>query len=184
MYAIISKLDAESSSTVNQLWLTLCKACGLSAIYNLPLPHLTWMVADDLAIQQSTPILNQISEKANSLTLHTFGLGVFTGEKPVLYLPVVKSIEMTSLHEKIWDQVFPFSKEQKLYYSPNLWVPHITLAINDLTEENLACAINAIAFDSVELFVKINNLAIARYEDKKAGDIIEQFQFGKSDSPY
>ncbi len=183
MYAIISKLDPESATTVNKLWRTLCDACGLTAIYNMPLPHLTWMVAEDLAIKKSTPILSQITEEATTLTLHTFGLGVFTGEKPVLYLPVVKSIEMISLHEKIWDQVFPFSKDQKLYYSPDLWVPHITLAINDLTEENLACAINAIAFDTIENFIRIDNLAIARYENKKAGDILEQFQFCKSDSP-
>lgn len=177
MYAIISKLDPESSTIVNKHWRKLCEACGLTAIYNLPLPHLTWMVAEDLAVKKSAPIIAQISENESPLTLHTFGLGVFTGEKPVLYLPVVKSIEMISLHEKIWDQVFSFSKDQKLYYSPKLWVPHITLAINDLTEENLSCAVNALAFDTIELFIQIRNLAIARYEDKKAGDILEQFNF-------
>ncbi len=182
MYAIISKLDPESSTTVNKHWRKLCDACGLTAIYNLPLPHLTWMVAEDLAVKKSTPIITQISENVTPLTLHTFGLGVFTGAKPVLYLPVVKSIEMISLHEKIWDQIFPLSKDQKLYYSPKLWAPHITLAINDLNEENLACAVNALAFDTIELFVRISNLAIARYEDKKSGDILEQFNFSKLSS--
>lgn len=177
MYAIISELDPGSSTTVNELWRKLCEACGLTAIYNLPLPHLTWMVAEDLAIQKSVPILSMVSKKTTSLTLHTFGLGLFTGEKPVLYLPVVKSVEMISLHETIWDQIYPFSQDQKLYYSPKLWVPHITLAINDLTDQNLACAVNAIAFDTIELFIQISSLAIARYKDKKAGDILEQFNF-------
>jgi 2'-5' RNA ligase len=181
MYAIISELDPESSGTVNDLWHKLCEACGLIAIYDLPLPHLTWMVADDLEINESAPILRQISARTTPLTLHTFGLGVFTGEKPVLYLPPVKSIEMIHLHENIWDQVSPFSKDQKLYYSPKLWVPHITLAINDLTEDNLACAVTAIAFDTIELFIRISNLSIARYEDKKAGDILEVFQFKQPD---
>ena len=177
MYAIISELDPESSTTVNQLWQKLCDACGLNAIYNMPLPHLTWMVAEELEIENSSPIIAQISEGTTPLTLHTFGLGVFTGDNPVLYLPTVKSIEMINLHEKIWNQISPFSKDQKLYYSPRLWVPHITLAINDLTKENLACAINAIAFDTIELFIQISNLAIATYEEKKAGDILEQFKF-------
>ncbi len=181
MFAIISKLDPESSETVNALWRKLCEACGLTAIYDLPLPHLTWMVADDLDIQKTLPILAQICERAAPLTLHTFGLGVFTGEKPVLYLPLVKSIEMIHLHEQIWDQLSPFSRDQKLYYSPRLWVPHITLAINDLTKDTLACAVNTIAFETIELFIQIENLAIARYEKKKAGEILEEFNLGLPD---
>lgn len=177
MYAIISKLDPESSGIVISIWHKLCEACGLTAIYDLPLPHLTWMVAEELEIKKSKLILFGISESTTPLTLHTFGLGVFTGEKPVLYLPLVKSIEMIELHEKIWDQVSPFGQEQKLYYSPRLWVPHITLAINDLTEDKLACAIRAIAFDTIELFIRIDSLAIARYEDKKAGEVLEEFKF-------
>lgn len=180
MYAILSELDPKSSSTVNKLWRKLCETCGLNAIYNMPLPHLTWMVAEDLERQKSTPILAQIAENTTPLTLHTFGLGIFTGEKPVLYLPTVKSVETIALHERIWDQVSPFSKEQKLYYSPRLWVPHITLAINDLNQDNLACTINAIAFDTIELFIQISNLAIAQYEDKQAGEILEQFEFSQS----
>jgi len=181
MYAMISKLDPESSGTVTDLWRKLCKACGLTAIYDLPLPHLTWMVAEELDIQKSAPILARISETTAPLTLHTFGLGVFTGKKPVLYLPLVKSIEMIKLHEKIWNQISPFSKDQKLYYSPRLWVPHITLALNDLNEDTLACAINTIGFDAIELFIQISDLAIARYEDKKAGEILEDFKLSQTE---
>lgn len=177
MFAIISELDPDASTIVNELWMKLCDACGLMAIYNMPLPHLTWMVAEDLDIQKSAPIIAQISENTAPLTLHTFGLGLFTGEKPILYLPTVKSIEMIKLHEAIWDQIYPFSDGQQLYYSPRLWVPHITLAIDELNEENLACAIKATAFDTIELFIRISNLAIARYEDKKAGKFLEQFKF-------
>ena len=176
MNAIISKLDPESSGTVTDLWRKLREACGLNAIYDLPLPHLTWMVAEELDIKKSAPILTQISDTTASLTLHTFGLGVFTGKKPVLYLPLVKSVEMIDLHEKIWDQISPFSKDQKLYYSPRLWVPHITLALNDLNEETLACAINTIGFDTIELFIQISDLVVARYEEKKAGEILKDFK--------
>jgi 2'-5' RNA ligase len=69
-----------------------------------------------------------------------------------------------------------------MYYSPKLWVPHVTLALNDLNQENLACAINAIAFETIELFIRISNLALARYEDKKAGEIIENLKFSDLES--
>lgn len=179
MFAIISELDPESSSTVNQIWQELCKGCGLTAIYNMPLPHLTWMVAEDVNIAQTKDILAQIVKISHPLTLHTFGLGIFSGKNPVLYLPTVKTIEMITLHEEIWRQVSPVSSEQKMYYSPKLWVPHITLAINDLNEDNLACAVNAIAFETIELFIRINNLSLARYEDKKAGERLLDLRFSE-----
>jgi 2'-5' RNA ligase len=177
MYAIISELDPESSSTVNGLWLELRRACGLTAIYEVATPHFTWLVAEELKIQKAAPILSQISDQASEMTLHTFGLGIFSGEKPVLYLPLVKSREMIALHEMIWDQIQPYSKEAKLYYSPKLWVPHITLALNDVTRDTLACAVNAIAFEPIELFVKVDNVALAEHEEDQPGHILSQYRF-------
>lgn len=177
MYAIISELDPESSVTVSDLWQKLREACGLQAIYNIPTPHFTWFVADHLNFDEAAPILSQIAENTASLTLHTFGLGIFSGKHPVLYLPLVKSKEMIALHHQIWDHVQPFGEDVQLYYSPRLWVPHITLALQDLNRDNLACAVNRIAFDPIELFVSVNNLAIAEHEDQSLGQILHQFFF-------
>ena len=64
----------------------------------------------------------------------------------------------------------------KQYYSPKLWVPHITLALNDLNQDNLACAINKIAFEPIELFVRVDNLAIVQHEDDdKEGQSLAEF---------
>jgi hypothetical protein len=104
-------------------------------------------------------------------------LGIFTGEHPVLYLPMVKSVEMIALHREIWDQVQPYSKESQLYYSPPLWVPHISLAVKDLTEANLGCAVKEISFDSIELFIQVNNLVIGEYTEGGFGQIHEKFYF-------
>lgn len=135
------------------------------------------MVAESLDVDKAAPILSQIADQASVMTLHTFGLGIFSGKKPVLYLPLVKTRDMIALHEMIWDQIHPYAKDEKLYYSPKLWVPHITLALNDLTKESLSCAINAIAYESVELFVKVDNLAIAEHQEDRTGKIRSQFRF-------
>lgn len=177
MYAIISELDPASSTTVRELWQRLKDACGLAAIYDTPIPHFTWFVADDLNMSKSAPILEQIAGNFENLTIHTFGLGIFTGEHPVLYLPMVKSVDMIALHREIWDQVQPYSKESQLYYSPPLWVPHISLAVKDLTKANLGCAVNEIAFDSIELFIQVNNLVIGEYTEGGFGKIHEKFYF-------
>ena len=181
MYAIISELDAESSVIVGNLWQKLREACGLKAIYNIPRPHLTWFSTDDIDVSEAMARLSSISESTRSLTIHTFGFGIFSGKNPVLYLPMVKSEEMIKLHNEIWDQIHLISEGPKLYYSPRLWVPHITLALKDLTQENLACAVNAIAFDPIELFVTINNLALVEHLDNQLGKTLENYNFRVTD---
>jgi 2'-5' RNA ligase len=102
---------------------------------------------------------------------------MFSGDNPVLYLPIVKSMELSELHKEIWDQTQPYSDDAKPYYSPQLWVPHITLALMDLTQENLACAIDSIAFEPLELFLQVDNLAVVEQDGMEIGETLHQFKF-------
>ncbi len=172
MYAIISELDPNAATTVSGLWQQLCLACGLTEIYHLPTPHFTWFLADHLDSDIVIPLVKRLTTNLNSFQVHTFGLGIFTGEKPVLYLPIVKSAEMIRLHREIWNQIQPYGDEVQQYYSPRLWVPHITLALKDLTEENLACAVNSIAFEPIELFIKVGHIALVAYENENANETL------------
>jgi 2'-5' RNA ligase len=178
MHLIISELDPESANTVSNLWYDLRKACGLKAIYDVPRPHVTWFGADYIDVAKITPIMNQIANGEIPFTLRSFGIGVFSGKTPVLYLPIVKTEPLFSFHKKIWNQVHPYSTEASLYYAPDMWVPHITLALKDLNQNNLTCAVNAIAFDPIELVYSIDNIAIASYKNDPPGEILEKFQIG------
>ena len=177
MHIIISELDPATTEIVKDLWQQLHDKCGLRGIYMTPTPHFTWLVADEFNIEQVKSVLDELVAQVQSFKLHTFGLGIFSGEEPVLYLPMVKSLEMISLHCQIWEHIAPLSHGLKLYYSPKIWVPHITLAIKDLNKENLSCAVNAIAFEQIELYVQVDNLAIAELEDESAGEILHRYQF-------
>lgn len=177
MYAIISELDEESSAKVIEFWITLGEACGLKGIYDIPTPHFTWFAAEELVLDKAKRIISQIVENRNPFEIRTFGLGVFTGAHPVLYLPMVKTRQVLNFHDAIWDELRPYSTETQLYYSPWLWVPHITLALKDLSRENLTCAINAIAYEPIELINLVSNLILADYEDERPGQMLERFPF-------
>ncbi len=177
MQAIISRLDPKTSTIVTDLWQKLYNECGLNAIYTIPTPHVTWFAADEIDLDPSLPLISEIAEETKEFTLHTFGLGIFSGERPILYLPMVKTLEMIRLHCKIWEQLGPHAQAEKLYYSPKMWVPHITLALKDLTKENMACAVNAIGFDPIELYVVIDNLIVAEYEETSLGELLFQYDF-------
>lgn len=175
--AIITELNAEAAAEVGEMWQKLYEACGLKAIYTIPVPHFTWFAADELDVAEAKTILTRIAAHQRSLTIHTFGLGIFAGNLPVIYLPMVKSLPMYTLHKEIWEEIQPHSKNPRLYYSPKLWLPHITLALKDLTHENLSCAVDALAFDPVEMYIVADNLAIVEHEDEKVGKTLETFLF-------
>lgn len=177
MHTIISELDRETSKIVRDLWLKLHDQCGLKGIYLTPTPHFTWLAADEFNVDQVKIVLDEYVEQIQVFQLHTFGLGIFSGEEPVLYLPMVKSLAMIDLHCQIWERIAPLSRGLKMYYSPKIWVPHITLARKDLTQKTLSCAVNAIAFEQIELYVKVNNLAVAELDDDEVGKIIQKYRF-------
>lgn len=172
MYAIISEIDKQSSDVVRKIWHDLCEVCGLEEIYTLPTPHFTWLIADEMDLKQAESIVVSMIPEVPEIRTYTFGLGIFSGMLPVLFLPMVKTIEMINLHQNIWDQIGPHCSQLKTYYSPSFWMPHITLALKDLDKEKLACAVNALAFKQIELSVTMKSIALAESEDKKIGKIL------------
>jgi len=175
MYAIISEIDEQSGEKVNHIWQKLCEACGLGAIYATPTPHFTWLTAEELDVEKAKIILSTLAKNSPDISTHTFGIGIFSGVHPVLFLPLVKTIEMINIHQRIWDKISPHCKDLNMYYSSDFWLPHITLALKDINRENLACAINEIGFEKIELNVSMTSLAIAEHEDEKIGTILERF---------
>jgi 2'-5' RNA ligase len=47
-----------------------------------------------------------------------------------------------------------------LYYSPDQWVPHITLAYNDVTSANIDCVMQSLAFQTFNWEIQIDNLIL------------------------
>lgn len=182
MYAIISELDNDSSVVVKNLWARLRDACGLRAIYDLPTPHFSWLVAEALDLPSAKAIIADLATHHLMLTSHVFGLGIFSGDRPVLYLPIVKSQAMIDLHNQIWEKLTPLADRVNGYYSPAFWLPHITLAINDLRRENLACALESVAFEPVELTISAANLILVVQKGNPPNNVLYQYRLASSGS--
>jgi 2'-5' RNA ligase len=180
MYAVISELDNDSSAVVKSIWARLREACGLRAIYDLPTPHFSWLVANTLDLPRAKSIIADLAAEHLLITSHVFGLGIFSGDRPVLYLPIVKSQAMIDLHNQIWDKLGSMADHVNGYYSPAFWLPHITLAINDLQRENLACALESVAFEPVELTISAGNLILVVQTGNPPNNVLYQYRLASS----
>lgn len=177
MFAIISELDSKSTESVKELWRKLRDKCSLKAIYDQPTPHLSWFVAEELDVRSSATTLNRLAGNICGFTTQAYGIGFFTGLRPVLYLPLVKTQDMIEIHNQVWDQIPGFSKQPKPYYDPSNWMPHVTLAVNDLSTENLACALGSLVFETIELAISIDNMIIVAYGADPTNEPLHRFRF-------
>jgi len=161
MHGIGSFLDQEHYHKVQAIWHELEITCGLVGIKAAPQPHFSWQVAEKYDLSRVREVLEEISCYTQPFIVHTNGLGIFTGETPVLYIPIVKDTHLCQFHNKLWEQMLKLSQGMSPYYSPQEWVPHITLAVGDTTLDNLSCALQKIAFQSYSWDITINNLILA-----------------------
>ena len=177
MYAIISELDQDTAVLVMRLWRKLNDACGLEGIFNYPNPHFTWMGAESVEVEPIHDLFKVIAEQTYAFPVRITGLDVFEGSSPVLYLSLFKSFSLLNLHKNLWKQIQPYLQEPNLYYSPEQWMPHITLAFRDLTKDNLACAVKSIENEPIRQVSWVNNLTLVEADDDQLGETLCRVNF-------
>ncbi len=178
MYSIASLLDPASAESVRALWARLEASCGLTGIQETPLPHFSWMSADSFLFAPLEHDLHTLAMDVQPFSVRTSGLGIFTGSFPVIYLPVIKNAALIEAHERIWRCARPYAVVPNGYYEPRHWVPHVTLAYREIDAGRLACGIADMAFQKVELEIRVDHLALI-YHTAGQGGIRNQFLFQK-----
>jgi 2'-5' RNA ligase len=158
MNGIASLLDKPATERVESLWQELETRCGLVGVKITPFPHFSWQVTEGYDLPHLEKTLREIARQTRPFTVRTAGLGLFTGENPIVYIPIVKQESLMRFHETLWKRTKTIAVRPALHYSPDLWIPHITLAYNDVRRDNLDCALQTLAFQSFDWEIQIDNL--------------------------
>jgi len=180
MFAIATLLDPNSDTKTREFWQLLENDCGLAGINMTPLPHFSWQGAGEYPVKDVEQILKRISRQLEPFAVRTAGLGLFTGPVPVLYLALVKTELLMKVHRMIWELAGPLAVGLNQHYSPELWMPHITIAHQDLNIDNLACAVKNLIFIPVDLEIQVEKLALL-YQNERDTGVSSNFHFGDKD---
>jgi 2'-5' RNA ligase len=159
MYTIASLLDIESNNRVQDLWAILEKQCVLKGIRNTPLPHITWQASETYELDRVERYLAEFTQHHKPFNIRTTGLGIFTGEKIILYLAVVQSPRLSKVHKILWKDLENYGSRH-YYFAPDYWVPHITLANRDVNHQKIACALEELADKPLYFKVTVSSMAI------------------------
>ncbi|MBN1146504.1 MAG: 2'-5' RNA ligase family protein [Anaerolineales bacterium] len=165
MHGLVSLLPEPYYNQVQAIWEELAGGYGLQGVRVTPYPHFSWQIAQDYDFERLEEIVRGIARASPPLAVRTAGLALFTGFRPVLYVPVVKDALLLELHAHIWRSAQPASQGLSPYYAPDAWMPHISLAYEDVNRENIGPLIESLAFRSFNWEMTIDNIALI-YEPK------------------
>lgn len=176
MYAIASLPDPITEQAIRRLWDRFEQNCGITRATISPLPHFTWMGAEDYALEPLEDVLAEIARQIKPFSVLTSGLGIFTGLLPIVYVALVKDALLLDIQQLIWEKALQYSVDPNPHYQPRRWIPHITLA-HKVDPIRLGCAIGDLAFQPIEHEILVDHFAIIYYLNHQGG-IYTRFRLG------
>jgi 2'-5' RNA ligase len=177
MNGIASLLDASAYTQVVSIWQELETECGLTGIKITPLAHFSWQVAEKFDLDKTAEILERIARKSKPFPASASGLRIFSGQVPVLYIPVVKDENLLRFHANLWEETRLVVEGSNRHYLPQFWIPHITLAYGDVDSIKLDCALQRLAFKPLNLEIQVNNLALVYQDNGEEGWVKYRYVF-------
>jgi len=176
MHGLVSILDSKHHKLVESLWQLLEEECGLTGVKVTPFPHFSWLIASDFDWPALENALREIASQNNPFTVYTAGLGLFSGPNPVVFIPVVRTAELSTFHQRVWETIQPLGSEISPLYGPTSWVPNITLAYADVTPLNIPCVMQTLAFQTYSWEIRVDNISFINEPDGHVGQIRYKFE--------
>jgi 2'-5' RNA ligase len=160
MVAIVSLLDEEHSDKLLSLIHSLEREFGMKEVQMTPFPHITWLTVNDGSLLKLKETLGKAAGICCRFPITTSGLGIFTGEKPVLFIPVLRTEPVNKFHQDLHKSVSKICREVGPYYHPDLWMPHLSLALGDTSPELLAQAVLFLNKEKYNWKIELDNLTL------------------------
>lgn len=145
MVAVVSVLDPADAARVLELQGVFPTVSGSRPTIPLLPPHLSYHVADRYDLDRLMPRIREIAASAPPLTVRAEGVGLFTGDYPVIFLPVIRDHRLSELHARLWQTADDCAKGSSPYYHPDSWTPHITIAAGTMTADDIAAVMCVMA---------------------------------------
>ena len=164
MLAITTLLSPTHAARINRIIERLEKKFGIDDVQATPDPHLTYQLAGVQKLSALNEVLADLAATTKPFPAFTTGLGVFPGERPVIYIPVLRSDALNSLHRRIIKATAPLCLRTDKFSGPDCWLPHISLALHDTTPDLLGPVLRFLNEETYNLKIEVNNLAILRQQ--------------------
>jgi 2'-5' RNA ligase len=160
MQGILSLVDPASAERVKTICAELSERFGLHGVEAFPYPHISFCFLDGYSQGKVEERLRDTVSRFKPFKAKTAGIGIFLKPNPVVFISVVRGTAMERLHRLI-NKAFPPLDGDAGFYTSDHWVPHITLAVGDLTTEMLPDIIRLLSTRDFHWEITMDNLTFA-----------------------
>ncbi len=169
MLAIASLVSLNTGPRSKALWDSIEDRCSAFGYTRTRIPHFSWQVAKDYDLQSMLPTMEDLVSTWKEFSINTAGLGLFTGEYPVLYLPIIKTQNLLEKHKELWNLCSSFGTEISSMYEPENWLPHITLVHQGFSLDSVTCIIKDLYLQKISFEFLVKKIEIIFQENGNEG---------------
>ncbi|MBE2224821.1 MAG: 2'-5' RNA ligase family protein [Anaerolineae bacterium] len=163
---VVSILDQQHCQIVENLWTEMRQRFGLGDPEIEALPHFSYHVAEQYDEVSVAEILQEMAGEKRPFTITASGIGIFPAPSPIVYVPVVRTQELTKLHANLWSRLESIAQDSNPHYAPNRWLPHITLGHHEITLEKLGILSQWLHQQAINWTITIDNFHVLSDETK------------------
>ena len=163
MHGVVTVLAEPHYERVAQLWRALKRQFGVGSSKATAVPHFSYHISPEYDLDALKQILTETAASTPPFTGKTTGIGIFPGEKPVVYIPVARTPELQALHSNLWPRlqnIAQGSAPESAYYAAANWFPHITLGHSDINADNLGPIVTWLNGQSLAWEIQVTNLTL------------------------
>jgi len=160
LQAIVGDIPEPHSEQILELWDELQRRFGVHSELTAEYPHFSLHVASSYEQEDLVERLQAFASEHPPLRVRTAGLGLFTRERTVLYMPLVRNPRLNAFHRALWKAISGLGDEVRPYYRPERWIPHVTLAHDKLDQYNLGGAISWLADQKLDWVFDVSTLSV------------------------
>ena len=116
-------------------------------------------------LEATDAVVEELANTRAPLDVTTAGLGVFSGEQPIIYIPVIRTRALDDLHLRLYRSLAPHCRDHVAYYAPERWMPHISIGQVNITPDVLPSLLAWLSHQPLSWEMSAATLAIGENSD-------------------
>ncbi len=161
-YGIVALLDKEHDTFIRNIWHEMEAELDIKIPFDNPIPHITHLQAGKVKEDELHRALQQFAETQAPYTIRTTGIGIFTGTRNAVYVPVVRNPNLAAIQTNLIASLAGTIEEIAPTHMINNWIPHITLVmgLSGANVDKLAAIVKRLAQRNFAWEFKVTHLAV------------------------
>lgn len=175
---IVAIVKDELKNEILKLWSIAEKKYNSKDVQSFDHPNLGFQGGQCENISSLKRDMLDLSSTIAPFEIVVNGFGYFEHPTNVIYLKVIKTEKLKRLHKNINDLLSEHCSNIFEFYTPENWIPHITVAMNDLTNENFKHFKENLVEQTPFFTHKVSYLQLVKFCENGRIELVENFMCG------